>query len=456
MEVTYRKNLGGSYMCVKEEGEIAQKYELYMLEGHQIPGLLRLQTSVAEGRRRYLYDISRKQQIGDYLCGKKIGYQLLQTVLFSIQKVCASVTEYLLREEGICLEIEFIYVNLEDGSLQFTYLPFYQKNLAQAFVECMEQLLRQIDHRDQAAAELGYQVYQLSIQDNANIKNILETAMQNKMFFDKDYGRQSEALKTELQQNRNRSQLQDVQAETGNVEHVEVSVKKRGRLSEKFCNWYLENRENWTKKKADKNRKKEFLLASFLENKIFVWRGLIQNMIQKEGGEIDKAQTGTILKGRSGQLFSKKSVSQHDKKGHNKRKDAQRLKQAINQETENDQKNSDENENVLRPTEILSAPADKPLGRLIYQGIHQCEDFTVKGEIFLIGKNGAQVDGVIQSEGVSRLHAKIYTKEGQFYLEDLNSTNGTYLNEVALEYHQPRPLSRGDRVRFGAEEYLFS
>lgn len=179
-------------------------------------------------------------------------------------------------------------------------------------------------------------------------------------------------------------------------------------------------------------------------------------MIQKEGGEIDKAQTGTILKGRSGQLFSKKSVSQHDKKGHNKRKDAQRLKQAINQETENDQKNSDENENVLRPTEILSAPADKPLGRLIYQGIHQCEDFTVKGEIFLIGKNGAQVDGVIQSEGVSRLHAKIYTKEGQFYLEDLNSTNGTYLNEVALEYHQPRPLSRGDRVRFGAEEYLFS
>lgn len=456
MEVTYRKNLGGSYMCVEEEEEILQKYELHMLDGHSIPGLLRLQTAVLEGKRRYLYDISGKQQMADYLCGRKINYQLLQMLLFSIQKVCASVTEYLLREEGICLEMEFIYVNLEDGSLQFTYLPFYQKNLAQAFVECMEQLLRQIDHQDQDATELGYQVYQLCIQDNANIKNILETVMHNKTFFDKDYGQQSENFQTELQQNHSKSQLQEAQVEAVNVEDRGEPVKKRGQISGKFCNLHIENRENPAKKKAEKYSKKELLVTNFLENKVFAWKAHIREMIQKEWGQGAKAQLDRISKGKSGQIFSMKSVCQHEKKGHTKRKDVQRLKQAANQEAEKYQEKLDEDKNLLRPTEILSKSADQPMGRLIYQGIHQCEDLTIEGEIFLIGKNGAQVDGVIQSEGVSRLHAKIYSQEGQFYMEDLNSTNGTYLNDIALEYHQPRQLSRGDRVRFGAEEYLFS
>ena len=43
-----------------------------------------------------------------------------------------------------------------------------------------------------------------------------------------------------------------------------------------------------------------------------------------------------------------------------------------------------------------------------------------------------------------------------YYLEDLNSTNGTYLNGEPIAYHQQRRLCKNDRILFGAEEYLFS
>lgn len=456
MEVTYRKNLGGSFMCVEEEGEIAQKYELHMLEGHNISGFLHLQTSVLEGKRRYLYDISGKQQIADYLSGRKIGYQLLQTLLFSIQRVCASVTEYLLREDGICLEMEFIYVNLEDGSLQFTYLPFYHKNLAKAFVECMEQVLRQIDHQDKAATELGYQVYQLCIQDNANIRNILQISMRERISSGEEHEQQGENCQTKSQQHNRKCQQQETQVYK---EHIENRIKltdRKTQFSGKFYSSNAENKENSAKKRTEKQRKKELLLASFLKNKISVWKSNIQNLIQKEENKEIKVQVGTRNAKKSKQLFSMKSFHEQAKKGYNKKEDTQKPKQTLGQEREAYQLNFEEDRHQMRPTEILCAPANRALGKLIYQGIGQCENFTIQRDIFLIGKNGAQVDGVIQSEGVSRLHAKIYTQEGQFYIEDLNSTNGTYLNDVALDYHQPRQLGRGDKVRFGAEEYLFS
>lgn len=103
MEVTYRKNLSGSYMCVEEEGQLIEPYEVQMLEQYCVPCLLRMQTTMSEGRRRYLYDISGKQQMADYFAGKKIGYDTLRMFLFSIYDVCGRLSEYLLREEGLSL-----------------------------------------------------------------------------------------------------------------------------------------------------------------------------------------------------------------------------------------------------------------------------------------------------------------------------------------------------------------
>lgn len=51
--------------------------------------------------------------------------------------------------------------------------------------------------------------------------------------------------------------------------------------------------------------------------------------------------------------------------------------------------------------------------------------------------------------GVSRQHAVIHVEDGDCTLEDLNSTNGTWLNETRLQPNQPHSLSTGDMIRLG-------
>ncbi len=58
--------------------------------------------------------------------------------------------------------------------------------------------------------------------------------------------------------------------------------------------------------------------------------------------------------------------------------------------------------------------------------------------------------------GVSRRHARIFLQGGQLYLEDLNSTNFTYVNQQKLTPGQPHPLSNGDEIRFGRVKLTFS
>jgi pSer/pThr/pTyr-binding forkhead associated (FHA) protein len=51
--------------------------------------------------------------------------------------------------------------------------------------------------------------------------------------------------------------------------------------------------------------------------------------------------------------------------------------------------------------------------------------------------------------GVSRLHAQIVFKEGRFYMLDLASKNGSWVNGERLNPHQPKNIGYQDTLRLG-------
>lgn len=108
------------------------------------------------------------------------------------------------------------------------------------------------------------------------------------------------------------------------------------------------------------------------------------------------------------------------------------------------------------PTVFLNMEKQLEIGRLLYQGEGKEENFVLDEENFLVGKDTKLANGVLHADTVSRIHARIYRKEGHYYIEDLNSTNGTYLNGKELFYRQPVKLETMDRIVFGTEEYVFS
>ncbi|NBD08009.1 MULTISPECIES: GGDEF domain-containing protein [Corallococcus] len=60
---------------------------------------------------------------------------------------------------------------------------------------------------------------------------------------------------------------------------------------------------------------------------------------------------------------------------------------------------------------------------------------------------------VVDLDNVSRRHARIWGRQGKMFVEDLQSTNGTYLND--REVLQAQPLRSGDLVKVGGSIFKF-
>ncbi|MBK8639970.1 MAG: FHA domain-containing protein [Chromatiaceae bacterium] len=68
----------------------------------------------------------------------------------------------------------------------------------------------------------------------------------------------------------------------------------------------------------------------------------------------------------------------------------------------------------------------------------------------VIGRNGACALALVGDEEVSARHARLFIQDRRLLLEDLGSTNGTWLNGVRLL--APTPLHEGDLLRIGQTE----
>ncbi len=95
--------------------------------------------------------------------------------------------------------------------------------------------------------------------------------------------------------------------------------------------------------------------------------------------------------------------------------------------------------------------------RLIVEADNQEFDLSGKDNI-LIGREDAvsniypDVDLTAhggEDGGVSRLHSRIFVENGQYMLEDENSTNFTFLNRQRLAAKTPTELHDNDEVRLG-------
>ena len=60
-----------------------------------------------------------------------------------------------------------------------------------------------------------------------------------------------------------------------------------------------------------------------------------------------------------------------------------------------------------------------------------------------------------QTMTVGRQHARLFTRQGDWMLEDRNSRNKTRLNGEVLPAYEPRPLKDGDIINFGRIEARF-
>lgn len=96
------------------------------------------------------------------------------------------------------------------------------------------------------------------------------------------------------------------------------------------------------------------------------------------------------------------------------------------------------------------------IGRLVV--INSSSPDLNYGDTFLIDRDiilgrGGSSSIVIKDTFASNQHARIFVRKGQYWLEDMGSTNGTFVNEVQVK--QPVVLADGDRLRVGSVTFQF-
>lgn len=111
-------------------------------------------------------------------------------------------------------------------------------------------------------------------------------------------------------------------------------------------------------------------------------------------------------------------------------------------------------EKSIHPTVCLSNWKEPVQGKFIHMGGEGLEDFEINKEVFTIGKS-SRANHQIERDTISHIHAKIEFIENEYLIEDMNSTNGTYVNESLINYKEKRPLLPGDEVRFADVKYRF-
>ncbi len=399
MEIQYQRNLKNSYMVVIEserplnpDGELAER----MLQRQQIPGLLTW-VSMEHGRHMtFWYQITGMQSLTDCLQQHPMDHRLLQGLLVTLLELQEELPRYYLKPEHLLLRAEQIFMDVGGGQVRLCYEPMWEQEPGESLRELLEQLLPHIDHSDKAAVALAYGLYEICQQPNADIWQYVWAQAQpdtEKEFAAGEVPDPSESSDGRIADDAESTQIAPLTTLAGSTA---TAPDPTGSLPDRVAS---------VRMPGDLSRH----VSDFAQH----WRELSEKY--KKFRKKDKTSQPEAI-----YLFEPE----------------------------------EETTACEHPTVYLGAGTHAE-GRLTYQGGGAQPGFKITGDTFLIGGAHGHADGRIESSGVSRSHARITREEDAYYIEDLNSRNGTYLNGELLLYRQKRRLKSGDHLRFAQEEYTF-
>ena len=80
---------------------------------------------------------------------------------------------------------------------------------------------------------------------------------------------------------------------------------------------------------------------------------------------------------------------------------------------------------------------------------------VVTKEVFKLGRDPEQADYASKNKVVGRIHAELITADGEYFLMDKHSRNGSYLNGVKLSPNEKTKIKHEDQIKLANQEFVF-
>ena len=105
---------------------------------------------------------------------------------------------------------------------------------------------------------------------------------------------------------------------------------------------------------------------------------------------------------------------------------------------------------------VVAKAAEKEITKLVPLTSGALKEIIISkyDEMILVGRGKRETDYRIPTTQISRVHACIYLRSNGIFVEDRESTNGTFINSVRLEPLKQEQIRVGDLVNFANEEFF--
>lgn len=431
MHVDYRRDLYSNCLILSEDKQPdLASYQVRMLMANELKGFLRCKVHQMDGRLLFYYDITSRQSLETIFEHQKISARSLEKILGSLVDGLDTVKNFLLNMDGFLLNPKFIYMTSDQKQVWFCYLPGNTEPFMQQIRNFSEFLLPKLDNQERRGVIMGYAFYQLTVRDSITAEEIQallhSPAEQAESSRETEYGAESFEVTPEESEEWER----------------ERAPGTREELLESFFAEDEGDGSEWNGKQAAVFGCIAVAVGTVMG--ISVWMGRIPEGITAASALT--AATALIYR-RYFRTRDERSKEIGGDTGDKTRNFLEQTEQAENEYAEEIQEEEG--------TVCLAGINGRQKGRLIPLSPGGMEPLRLEKEILTVGKSRQNADVVLDSQAVSRVHARMIWDGETYRLSDLNSRNGTWVNHVLMEPERTEILKDGDEIQFADLTYLY-
>ncbi len=456
MKVDYRTDIKGNYLILEAEQEI-YSYQMQMIQQNSIKGILPIYEYCIDNKVQYHYDITSRQTIVVMLEKMLLTSVQMKNFLMQWKDILEQMKEFLLNPDYLLLDVNYIYINLQSGEFFFCYYPREGKGFKEGIKEVFRYFLDKVNYQDKLGVDMVYQAYQKSLKLEMDFLTICDSVLgidkseivqEREMGIEKGEERKEENKREKVKKVESiiEPQIMAEVLEEEREEKRELPIKKEyiviffvgicSLFLAFLCYWVYQNGVH--QKTIVQCIAMVLIFGSvlgflFLKGKEY----LKGTKIIKETQEIPYSSEE-----EGGISFIRKSIKEvEEDKGESMLGDMERGEKEYRSES------------LEGDTVLLGYIEESPKCFLMSKGIQ--EEIIIEKFPFTIGKWKEQVDGVIINDNVSRIHARFEEIDGVYYVIDLNSKNGVYVNGIRNKIQEKVKIQNGDEIKIAALVYQF-
>lgn len=509
MKTSFIKNYSKNYILLEDFPSYNYKddFRIQMLSNNSIPNTLDFSYTIVDNKPVFKYDITSKQSFSSLFLTNLINYNAYTNIILSLMDTIGFLEEYLININSLFIDENYIYLDPEKYSTSFIICPALDFNFYTQLSTFFENILKKIDHSDDQLVLLAYRLSSEAAKDGFNISMLKSIILSSNLVFPKTTANEntiSNNLFTKspiitpsqsLSLNNNFNNIPtiirhdvsflDTNSSTwssennspNNLDTLKPATDNNSILSKLFASFQNFNNKSTVMHNKVENSTTLYTISTSFYIKSALLGGIsallpitavyckVNNYISTKLSIILICIALVIIAGGFKYLYTifpsakipiktqpfsdndfifEQNTIQNDPKTDN----------SIYPTTA--KYNFSEPSEEFGNTTLLSKQTNSSTNhRLVYTGTDYVDNVMINTYPFTIGKLKNSANMIINNPLISRIHACIYYENNSYFIEDMNSSNGTFVNNTLLSPHEKFRLSEGDKITFSHLTYIF-